>query len=71
MSLADVMSHSGLVGFTEVALVVSFVAFLAIVVWVLLRPRDEMEAAARTPLSPDGTENEGRVADTAGKGMRA
>jgi len=54
MSLTDVMSNAGLVGFTEVGLVVSFVAFMAIVVWTMLRPQDEMEAEARKPLGSDG-----------------
>lgn len=54
MTLTDVMSHAGLVAYTEVGLVVSFVAFAAVVVWTMLRPREEMEAEARKPLEPDG-----------------
>ena len=61
MSLADIMSHSGLVAFAEVGLIVSFVAFAAVVVWVMLRPRDEMDAEARKPLEADQQEHQGRI----------
>jgi cbb3-type cytochrome oxidase subunit 3 len=60
VSLSDIMSHAGLVAFAEVGLVVSFVAFTALVVWVMLRPRDEMDAEARKPLDADQKDEPGR-----------
>jgi len=51
MSLTDLMSHSGTVLFAEIALVVFFLVFLALV-WHLFRPgrRQQYEADARLPL---------------------
>jgi len=70
VSLSDIMSHSGLVAFAEVGLVVSFVAFTAVVVWVMLRPRDEMDAEARKPLDADQLEDQGGSGAAAGKGSQ-
>ena len=51
MTLADLMSHSGLAIFAEVAMILFFVVFLLVVVR-LFAPgrRREMEAAGRLPL---------------------
>jgi preprotein translocase subunit YajC len=70
VSLSDVMSHSGLVAFTEVGLIVSLVAFLAIVAWVMIRPGREMEAEARKPLDSEDTGHEHHKVRAAGKEMR-
>ena len=59
MSLSDIMSGSGTVGYAEIALVISFVAFLGVTIWVLLRPREEMEAKARLALDADNTSEDG------------
>jgi len=44
MSLTDVMSGAGLTSYAEVALVISVATFVAIAIWVLRRPGEEMEA---------------------------
>jgi cbb3-type cytochrome oxidase subunit 3 len=51
VSLADLMSHSGLAIFAEVALVLFFIAFLGIVWWVF-RPanRKRWKSDASMPL---------------------
>ncbi len=53
MSLTDVMSAAGLHGWAEVGLVISLVAFTAIVVRVARSPREEIDRAARQVLEPD------------------
>ncbi|MGE0480609.1 MAG: cbb3-type cytochrome oxidase subunit 3 [Phycisphaerae bacterium] len=53
MSLTDVMSGLKLVSFAQIALVIFFAVFVAIVVWVMLRPKREIERAARLPLERD------------------
>lgn len=53
MSLTDIMSSLKLVSFAQVALVIFVCAFVAIVVWVILRPKREIERAARLPLERD------------------
>ena len=57
MSLTDVVSASGTVGFAQIGFVISFVVFTLIVVWALLRPRAAMEAEARSVLD-DGAQHE-------------
>ena len=56
MSLTDIMSEMGLTGYAEIGLVVSFAIFSGVVVWALLRPREEMEARARMALDDDDDE---------------
>ena len=54
LRLSDIMSHAGLHGFAEVALVLFFLAFLAIVVRVFAPSRkSEMDAMAAKPLEDD------------------
>jgi cbb3-type cytochrome oxidase subunit 3 len=54
--LSDIMSHAGLSGYAEVALILFLVAFAGIVLRVLSpRRRQELEAMARMPLEDDGT----------------
>ena len=54
MRLSDVMSHSGLVIYAEVALVLFFLAFLVIVarLW-LRRDKGELERMSRMPLDDE------------------
>ena len=54
MRLSDIMSHAGLSGYAQVALVIFFGAFIAIVVR-LFRPgrREEFERDARLPLDDE------------------
>ncbi|HEY6195121.1 MAG TPA: cbb3-type cytochrome c oxidase subunit 3 [Candidatus Eisenbacteria bacterium] len=57
LRLSDVMSHAGLHGFAEVALVLFFLAFLAIVVRLFAPSRKrEMDAMAAKPLEDDRIE---------------
>jgi cytochrome c oxidase cbb3-type subunit 4 len=54
MSMTDVVSHSGLAFYAEVAMVLFILAFLAIVVWVFRPGRTrEMDRAAHLPLEDD------------------
>lgn len=57
MSLGDVISGSGNSGFAQVGFVISFVVFILIVLWALLRPRAVMQADARSVLD-DGQQPE-------------
>lgn len=54
MKLSDVVAQAGLAGYAEIALVVFFLVFVAVMVrtW---RPsrRDELEAQRLLPLEPD------------------
>lgn len=50
MKLADIMSAAGLHGWAEIGLVISFVAFLAIVVYVFSRRRTHWEHERQLPL---------------------
>lgn len=54
MKLSDVVSHAGLALYAEVALVVFFVVFLAVLLR-LWRPsqREELEQQRLLPLEPD------------------
>lgn len=54
MRLSDVVSNSGLVLYAEVALIVFFIAFLAIVarLW-LRRDQGELERMSRMPLDDE------------------
>ncbi len=51
MRLTDIMSGSGLAFYAEVALIVFFVVFLAVVGWIFLPSRKrELDRASRIPL---------------------
>lgn len=54
MRLSDVVAHAGLSIYAELALIVFFIVFVAVVVR-LWRPshRDELEAQRMLPLDPD------------------
>jgi cbb3-type cytochrome oxidase subunit 3 len=54
MKLSDVVSGSGLAMFAEVALIIFFVAFIAIGIALLLTRRADHDRAARIPFD-DGT----------------
>ena len=55
MKLSDVMSHAGLAGYAEVALILFFVVFVAVVVRTLAwSNRAEMDRMSRLPLDDDG-----------------
>jgi cbb3-type cytochrome oxidase subunit 3 len=56
MSLTDIMSHAGLAGYAEVALVLFAGVFLAVAIR-LYRPsrRRELDEVARMPLEDDVT----------------
>jgi cbb3-type cytochrome oxidase subunit 3 len=53
VSLTDVVSHAGFAGYAQVGFVVSLVAFLGLVVWVVLRPKADMQAQAKVVLDDD------------------
>ena len=54
MRLADVMSHAGLAGYAEVAMILFLLAFLVIVI-ATYRPssKKDMDAASRLPFEDD------------------
>jgi len=53
-SLADVVSASGLAGYAEVALIIFFVAFIAVGVRALVTNRAALERGARLPFDDGG-----------------
>lgn len=54
MRLSDIMANAGLAGYAEVALVLFFLAFLAIVIRTFWPGRRrELEAASRMPLDDE------------------
>jgi len=54
MKLSDIMSHAGLAGYAEVALLLFFAAFVAILVRTLRHSdRAEMDHASRLPLEDE------------------
>jgi cbb3-type cytochrome oxidase subunit 3 len=53
MNLTDVVSHAGFTGYAQVGFVISLVAFVALVAWVALRPKTEMQAQARIALDDE------------------
>ena len=53
MSLSDIMSAAGLGSWAELALIVSFLTFVAIVVWVFRRRRSSWDHLRQLPLEPD------------------
>lgn len=54
MHLSDVMSHAGLAGYAEVAMILFVLAFIAIVI-ATYRPsnKKDMDAASRLPFDDD------------------
>lgn len=57
MKLSDIVSHAGLAGYAEVALVLFVLAFLGIVVSVFRPSRSrEMDAASRLPFDDEPAE---------------
>lgn len=55
MSLSDVMSAAGLSSWTELALILCFITFTAIVAWVfLVRSRPSYDHLRNLPLDDDG-----------------
>ena len=53
MGIKGLMSGMGMNWFALFGLVVSFCAFVAIVIWTWSRPRREIDAQARLPLDDD------------------
>lgn len=53
MSLTDIMSGANLALLPTIALLIFFGVFLAIVAWVFLRPKGEVERWARMPMDDD------------------
>jgi cbb3-type cytochrome oxidase subunit 3 len=55
MSLTDVMSAAGLTSWTEVALILCFITFAAIVVWVFfIRSKPSYDHVSNLPLDDNG-----------------
>ncbi len=58
MSLTDIMSAAGLSSWTEVALVLCFIVFSAIVLWVfVVRKKTSYEHLRSLPLDENGNGN--------------
>ena len=53
MSLTDIMSGANLALLPTIALLLFVAVFVAIVVWVLLRPKADVEHWARMPMDDD------------------
>ena len=65
MSLSDIMSAAGLSTWTEVALILCFLTFTAIVVWVFfVRSKPSYDHQRNLPLEDNGAES----ANAAAKG---
>ena len=63
MSLSDIMSAAGLSSWTELALVLCFITFSAIVLWVfVIRRKPSYEHARHLPLEDNGNDPSGAVA---------
>ncbi len=60
MSLTDVVSHAGFSGYAQVGFVVSLVAFVGLVIWVMRRPRAEMKSQAELVFEEEQTPPLGR-----------
>ncbi len=60
MNLTDVVSHAGFSGYAQIGFVVSLVAFVGLVAWVVLRPKAEMQAHANIALDEESTPNQRR-----------
>ena len=62
MSLSDVMSAAGLSSWTEVALILCFIAFSAIVVWVFfIRSKPSYDHVRNLPLEDNGAAKGGEL----------
>ena len=58
MDLTSLMSHAGLAGYAEVALILFFAVFLAVAAWIFAPSRrKEMSEASHLPLEDDGARN--------------
>jgi cbb3-type cytochrome oxidase subunit 3 len=58
MRLADVMSAAGLASWTEVALVLCFIVFTAIVIWVfVIRSKPSYDHVRNLPLEENGADS--------------
>ena len=58
MRLSDVMSAAGLASWTEVALVLCFIVFTAIVVWVfVIRSKPSYDHVRNLPLEENGADS--------------
>jgi cbb3-type cytochrome oxidase subunit 3 len=55
MKLSDVMSHSGLTIYAEIAMVLFVLAFIAIVIRVFRLPKRDVDRAAAMPLDDETT----------------
>ena len=53
MGIKGLMTAMGMNRFAELALLMSFIAFVAILVWIWTRPRGEIEAQARLCIDDD------------------
>jgi hypothetical protein len=53
VTLTEVMSHAGFSGYAQLGFLVSLVAFVGLVAWVVLRPKAEMQAHAQAVLNDD------------------
>jgi len=62
MSLSDVMGAAGLSSWAEIGLIISFITFIAIVAWVLLRRKGRWEHVRRLPLDDDTSDDDSRGA---------
>ena len=61
MNLTDVISNAGLSDFARVGFVLSGLTFVGVVVWVMVRPKSEMQARAGVVLDDDeGASRNGR-----------
>jgi len=62
MRLSDIMSHAGLAGYAEIAMILFFGVFVAILFRVFARTRDgELDRVSRLPLDDGDLEDRGRV----------
>lgn len=50
MKLSDIMSNADLSHWASLALLAAFAAFVSIVIWVLARPKKQVDRWARVPL---------------------
>lgn len=58
MKLSDIMGNAGLAGYAEVALILFFVAFVAVVIRTLAwSNREELDHVSHLPLDDDGEPN--------------
>jgi cbb3-type cytochrome oxidase subunit 3 len=63
MSLTDIMSAAGLSSWTELALILCFITFSAIVLWVfVVRRKPSYEHARHLPLEDNGNDPSQAVA---------